>query len=354
MHKKALSIGISLVLLICLSLMGCQQAAEETMPTNTTCPQATEAAAETTAEAAAEATAEASDLSSLNLTLPDWLTQEKKSETQIDFMDSVTGKRIGGIIALELTDEQIYEIDEVSQAVAEQAMPKIDANDMEWNFGSHGRSAYYSIEMGNSSNQYEHNVVKLNSRYYDVWFDANSDVTVDNLRQEIVQSIVPENYAQELKAFSQEVRDREEYADAQKYNIYLEFPTPAGMERENQENGDYLLKKDGKVIGGYAKLNFPPELANQKIPEYEEEFLNFVQENVMAEISQEDFEATMEAGPFFWRGVFRNDNSVYYHTFCRHSRYDPCADLWFDGNQISVEDMEAIVASVQTVREPKF
>lgn len=345
MYSKASSIGVSLVLLASLSLVGCQKAVEEPTPTNTIFSQVTEAAAETTAITP--------DLSSLNLTLPDWLTQETKSESQIDFIDSVTKNRIGGMIALELTDGQIFDVDKVFQVVAAQAMPKIDANHMEWDNSSHGRTSYYLIEMGNFSHQYAHNVVRLNSRYYDVWFDANPDVTTETIREEIVRSIVPANFDQELKAFTQQARDWEEYANAQNYNIHLEFPTPAGMEREDLESGNYLLKKDGNVIGGYVKLNFPADLATQKIPEYEEEFLNFVQENVMAEISQEDFDATMEAGPFFWRGVFRNDNSVYYHTFCRNSRFDPCVDLWFDGNLISVEDMEAIVASVQTVREPK-
>ena len=349
MHNKASSIGFFIVLLISLSLMGCQNTGEEPMPTNAIYSQVTEI----TAESTAEATEAPPDMSSLNLTLPDWLTQEKKSESQIDFIDTATKNRIGGIIALELTDEQIFDIDEVFQVVAAQAMSKIDSNDMEWDTSSHGRISYYLIEMGNSSHQYAHNVVRLNSRYYDVWFDANSNITVENVREEIVQSIVPSNFHQELKAFSREARDREEYAEAQKYNIRLEFPTPVGMEREDLENGNYLLKKDGKVIGGYVKLNLPTELATQKIPEYEEEFLNFVQENVMAEISQDDFKATMEAGPFFWRGVFQNDTSVYYHTFCRNSRFDPCVDLWFDGNLISMEDMEAVVASVQTIREPK-
>ena len=349
MHNRTLNMFFPLLLLISLLLMGCQKATDEPMSTdaiNTQSP-------ETTTEATLATSKEPSNVSALSLVLPEWVTQEQKSDTQIDFISTATKNRIGGMIALDLTDEQLFDIDQVFQAVTAQAMPLIDSNEMEWDTSSHGRVSFYLIELGNSSNQYAHNIIRLDSGYYDVWFDANSDVTVENVREEVVQSIVPETFSQELKEFNKEARDRKEYEQSQRYNIYLEFPTPDGMEREDLENGNYLLKKDGKVVGGYAKLDFPEELATQKIPEHEAEFLDFVKENIMDDISQDEFEATMEAGPFFWRGVFRSENSLYYHTFCRNSRYDPCVDLWFDGNMISVEDMEAIVASVQTVREPK-
>ncbi len=311
--------------------------------------QASASTAETTPSTAEVITSDAQTavsteylLDMLEITLPDGMERQRLSQQQESLV--LNGKKAGAIQLLlvdESTFTDILNNDEILRSLVDQAMEDVNMEDMEWWDSSSSTYGLYEYHMGKDGQEYAAYFLRGQDACYVVWFDQT--LISDEQEKSIMESLHSEDITEELNIISTEeaMAALNEAMKDVDYTILVTLP--AGMTAETVSDECTLYYMDGEVVGGCTTVHFEEGILPE-VRENQELILSYLQENVMAQVSQEEFDAEITDEALI-TAVFSNDEETYTHYILYYGKLGTQNDLWFKTSVLDQQTAESILWS---------
>lgn len=331
--KGSTVLSLSLCLLTIL-LCACQPAEKLQIPSEVAV--ATSLTAEPTVPAV-------SDSKIITVKMPDWLTLEDHGDGSGTLYEG--DLEIARIFRLEVTEEDLLEDTWAGETeITERIMPTITDQEMEWNSGSGHEYAYTCSEMGSGSDTFYHYIIGDQGILYDICFE---DWVMSNKQEDVVRTLAGENIRNYLKEFRKRSADLSFKKNAEKYILFTRLYSDDGLTIENLNDSDFKILRDGVQIGGGELMPNYEDFSGRTIDEQIEAIAQRVRETY----NLESWEKSTERVPNFFGLTFRKGGNTRYYVPIRSDIYQPFTVIWFDGSQVSMDQVKEIILSHRTVNQ---
>ena len=278
---------------------------------------------------------EESEPTGITVKMPNWLTLQDHGDGSGSLYESEL--EMAQIFRIDVTEEDLLQDlwageDEIKNKI----MPRITSDSMEWDSSSSHNYAYTCLETGNADSTYYHYIIGNQGILYDICFE---DWVMNNVQEDIVRTLAGEGARDHLKEFKQRSMNLRQKKDAEEHLVYIGLYSDNGIMIEDLNDMDFKIMRDDVQIGGGELLKGYEDFSGKTIDDQMDTIVKRVQETY----GLEDWTSSTERTRSLFAITFQKDGKTMYYLPYRYNIYQPFTVIWFDGMEVTMDEVKEII-----------
>ena len=172
---------------------------------------------------------------------------------------------------------------------------------------------------------------------------------MNNVQEDIVRTLAGEEARDHLKEFKQGSMNLRQKKDAEEHLVYIGLYSDNGIMIEDLNDTDFKIMRDDIQIGGGELLKGYEDFSGKNIDDQMDAIVKRVQETY----GLEDWTSSTERTRSFFAITFQKDGKTMYYLPYRYNIYQPFTVIWFDGNDVTMDEVKEISPHQLTAKTVK-